>query len=572
MKFLDRDDKVEMESSQGVLDKLVRDEEKTEPEKEVDVTEEEGEITLDSYFRAIYPLIWVRTEEDHRALELIRTNLKRLKTTSSRIIWAEFKQTSGLLRSETPGTLEVGNERITTSPVEALDIITDITNADDNPCILIMHNINSAMKVPQFVQALKDSAYHARVVGCYIILLGAQLDIPLELRSMVTVYDLPLPNKEFFKRLFSQLVGKYESMMEEKASETLVDEISQAAVGMTALQGENSAALSIAMRKKLDPEIIQIEKEQAIKQTEVLEFVHKRETIDEVGGWYIYKDWIADRKIALTKGAGEYGLKFPKGVLVAGIPGCGKSLMARATSTFLRVPLLKFDLGKAFQSLVGASEKAIRRMAKTAEAVAPVVLWIEEIEKSAAGSESSGSTDSGTTARVMATLLTWMQETTKPIFFYATCNNVETMPAELYRRGRFTEVWGVSEPSDEERMDIWQVKLQDVRPDTYEDGYDYEQLVECSSMYTGAEIEVGVENAMFRAYADNAREFNTEDLVAAMSVMIPQHITSKKTIDRTRDWMKEKVRMVSSASLLTAEQATVNEGWDTLKQRTIKED
>jgi SpoVK/Ycf46/Vps4 family AAA+-type ATPase len=191
---------------------------------------------------------------------------------------------------------------------------------------------------------------------------------------------------------------------------------------------------------------------------------------------------------------------------------------------------------------------------------------MEEIEKSASGSQSSGKTDGGTTARVMATLLTWMQETTKPIFFFATCNNVETMPPELYRRGRFTEIWGVSEPDEKEREEIWKIKLKAVRPDTYLEAYSYDQLVECSAMYTGAEIEVAVENAMFSAFNDDEREFTTDDLAAAIKKMIPQHITSKRQVDRTREWMKEKVRMVAtSTTLRPADKIATEAGWDEIR-------
>lgn len=570
MKFLSKKEVNVEESPQDVLEELVGEEE-VNCDKEEAVCEEKGEITLDAYFRASYPLVWVRTEEDQRAVELIRTNIKRLKKTSKNIIWAEYKHTTGLLIGEA-GALAIkdGSKKVTDTPVGALQYIEqNVNNKYDNPILLIMHNVNSAMKVPQFIQQLKDTAYYARLVGCYIVLVGAVLDIPPELRSNITVYDLSLPNKDFFGKTFSELAGKYKKMLVEEATEDKIDELAQSAVGMTALQGENSIALSIAVHKKLDVEVIQLEKEQAIKRSEVLEFVHNRETMDQLGGWYKYKKWIRERKIALTKEAKAYGLRFPKGVLVAGVPGCGKSLAARATSTFLGLPLLKFDIGKVFQSLVGQSEATIRAMAKTAEAVAPVVLWIEEIEKSAAGSESSGSSDSGTTARVMATLLTWMQETTKPIFFYATCNNVEVLPAPLYRRGRFTEVWGVAEPDNEERCDIWEVKLKAVRPETYLDYFDYEPLVECSKMYTGAEMEVAVENAMFSAYADKGREFTTEDLVKAVNEMIPQHITSKKQVDRIRNWMKDKVVMVNSGHLLSADEEKIKTGWD--KIRDIKE-
>ena len=569
MKFLDKGgEDLPDESPQDVLQEMMGEEEKQEECVE-ECVEKDETIQLDSYFRASYPLLWIRTEEDQRAIELVKTNIKKLSRTSSHIIWGEFKSTTGLLVNEKPGALTLSSnpKKVVDSPVQALQYIHEKVKArDDDPVLLIMHNMNNAMKVPQFVQQLKDTAYYSRLVGCHIILIGAVLDIPAELRSMITVYDLALPNKDFFFRTFSRLSNNYKSMLNEKITEDKIATLSASAVGMTALQGENALALAISARRSLDEEVIQLEKEQAIKRSEVLEFVHNRETIDQLGGWYDYKEWLRERQVALTPDAIKYGLKFPKGVLVAGVPGCGKSLAARVTSSYLGLPLLKFDVGKVFQSLVGQSEATIRAMAKTAEAVAPVVLWIEEIEKSAAGSQSSGSSDSGTTARVMATLLTWMQETTKPIFFFATCNNVDTMPPELYRKGRFTEIWGVSEPDSNEREDIWKIKLKAVRPEIYKEAYGYGELVDASQMYTGAEIEVAVENAMFAAYSDKGREFGTEDLVAAISEMKGQFVTAKTSIDRTREWMKEKVRMVSPASLLTVEEKEVADGWETVRE------
>lgn len=563
MKFLnDREEDHEEENPQDVLEEMLGE----EPLKEVcleDCFEDDEIITLDAYFRASYPVIYIRTEEDQRALDLIRSNLRKLTKTSSKIIWGEFKHTTGLLVNENAGELELGTspKKVEDAPVAALQYIhKQVVTREDNPIVLIMHNMNHAMKIPQFVQQLKDTAYYSRLLGCHVILVGAALDIPIELRSMITVYDLALPNKQFFESSFTKLANRYSSMIEEKVTKERISLLATSAVGMTALQGENAVALSISAKRSLDPEIIQIEKEQAIKRNEVLEFVHNRETMDGLGGWYDYKSWIKERRVALEPEAVAYGLRFPKGVLVCGIPGTGKSLAARATSAYLQLPLIKFDVGKVFQSLVGQSEKTIRAMAKTAEAVAPVVLWIEEIEKSAAGSQASGKSDGGTTARVMATLLTWMQETRKPIFFFATCNNVDVMPPELYRKGRFTEIWGSSEPDEEERRDIWAIKLKAVRPEVYETKYQYDALVEASAMYTGAEIEVAVENAMFTAYSDG-REFETSDLVNSITEMKGQHITAKAAIDRTRDWMKEKVRMVSDVSLLSADEKKIEEGW-----------
>ena len=566
MKFLDKGDVYVEESPQEVLEEMLG--ESKAKEKNEAFADDSESISLDDYFRASYPLIWIRTEEDQRAVELIRSNLKKLRRTSSEIIWAEFKTTTGLVTNEVAGELDVSPsaKKLADTAVGALQYIhKKVQNREDYPVVLIMHNINAMMKVPQFVQQLKDTAYYSRLLGCHVLLVGAVLDIPPELKSMITVYDMALPNKYFFEKSFSTLATKYSGMLKEKITHDRIDSLASSAVGMTALQGENALALAISAKRELDPEVIQLEKEQAIKRNEVLEFVHNRETMDDLGGWYTYKEWITKRKIALTPEAIAYGLKFPKGVLIAGVPGCGKSLAARATSSYLQLPLLKFDVGKVFQSLVGQSEATIRAMAKTAEAVAPVVLWIEEIEKSAAGSQSSGNSDSGTTARVMATLLTWMQETTKPIFFFATCNNVDAMPPELYRKGRFTEMWGVAEPDAAERAEIWSIKLKAVRPHCYGSAYDYEALVEASELYTGAEIEVAVENAMFDAF-DDGREFETSDLINSISEMKGQYLTSKAQIDRTREWMKKKVRMVAKTDILPSDERELKDGWQDLRE------
>jgi len=369
MKFLNNENKEYVdESPQDVLEEMLGD----ESEKDVcieECIEKDEAITLDAYFRASYPLLWIRTEEDQRALELVRSNLKKLARTSSNMIWGEFKHTTGLLVNETPGALELDSKpkKITDSPVAALQYIhANVQDKDDSPIVLIMHNMNPAMKIPQFVQQLKDTAYYSRLLGCHIILVGAILDTPMELRSMVTVYDLSLPNKTFFEQSFSRLANRYKSMVNGSITSESISALASAAVGMTALQGENALALTISARRSLDPEVIQLEKEQAIKRNEVLEFIHNRESIEDLGGWYDYKSWLEQRQVALTPEAIAYGLKFPKGVLVAGVPGCGKSLAARVTSNYLRLPLVKFDVGRVFQSLVGQSEATIRAMAKTA--------------------------------------------------------------------------------------------------------------------------------------------------------------------------------------------------------------
>lgn len=566
MKFLSRsDEEYEDENPTEVLRDLVKETEKNPDPEEVSQESGSEKLPLDTYLKASYPLIWIRTEEDQRAVKLIKESINRVSSLRSKVVYAEFKSTTGMLVTNS-GELEFTKQSKQvcegTNPVAALQYITENVKDEDTdpPIVLVMHNVNHALRVPQFIQSLKDTAIYSRLYGCHIFLVGAAFDIPAELRSAITVYDLDLPNQKLFRSNFTEITREYKSLLVELATPEKINMLAASAVGMTEMQGENALALTIVSEKKLDPRVIQYEKEQAIKRSEVLEFVHSKETIEQLGGWQYYKHWLSLRKNAMTPEAIKYGLKFPKGVIVVGTPGCGKSLAARATSSYLGIPLLKFDMGKLFRSLVGQSEQTTRAMAKTAEAVAPIVLWIEEIEKSAAGSQSSGSSDSGTTARVMATLLTWMQETTKPIFFFATCNNIDTLPAEVYRKGRFSEIWGVQEPDEVERADIWRIKIGEKRPDRIED-FDYEELVSVSETYTGAEIEIAVEEAMYTAFHDGQREFTTEDLSTSIQNMIPQAVTSAKRCDAIRDWMKSRVRMVSGKEVLTPEEKQRSQTW-----------
>jgi len=547
-------DEVE-ENPADVLNDLVKEEKGKLPEVSNENPSES--LTLDIYFKAGYPLIWIRTEEDARAVSLVKESVKKVKSLNSSVILGEFKTTTGLVVSKIPGNVDLKESNTEkqsdgANPVAALQYITNNVKKDgeDNPVILIFHNVGHAFKVPQFVQALKDTASYARLFGCYIILVGAEIEIPPALQSFITVYDLSLPSQSLFKNKFTAICDAYSHLIKEPVTEDLINQISASAVGMTELQGESALALSIVHRKAVDPQIIQYEKEQAIKRSEVLEFVNVREEISQLGGWEEYKNWISQAKHALSPAAKRYGLTFPKGVLIVGIQGCGKSLAARATSSYLALPLLKFDMGRLFRSRLGQSESLTRQMAKTAEAVAPVVLWIDEIDKGAAGINSSHSSDGGTTARVMSTILTWMQETKQDIFFFATCNNIHHLPPEVYRRGRFTEIWGVEEPGPEERKEIWKIKLRNKRPDTWED-FDIDSLLSVSQYYTGAEIEVAVDEAMYRAFSENEREFTTADIVYAINKMIPQYKNSAEQCDAIRAWMKEKVRMVSSEDVTT---------------------
>lgn len=503
------------------------------------------EITIEDYLKAGYSLIYIRTEEDHRAISIVKKAVESIDNMYGQVTFAEWRSTTGLLVAPT-GQLDIP-ENASSKGDDPAAALKYVQNKSNEPHVVCMHNMRTFLQIAPVIQQLKDTAFAARLVGSHIILIGASIDIPPELQNLMTVYDLDLPSQEMFVSEFKILANAYKSSLKEKATTKVLKVCAASAVGMTLLQGENAIALGIAKRQRLDPGIIQIEKEQAIKRSDVLEFVHDSRGMDHLGGFKAYKLWIDKRKDSFGPEAEQYGLKFPKGVLVVGIPGTGKSLAAKVTANYFGVPLLKLDMGRVFKSLVGSSEASVRSALKTAEAVAPAVLWIEEIEKSMAGSQSSGSTDSGTTARVMSTILTWMQENTKPIFLTCTANNVESLPPELLRKGRFSEIWGAVEPQEDEREEIWNIHLGLVRKDRLEAGeFDVPALIQATGGYTGAEIEGIVEEAMFDAWSDKRREMTTDDLLAAIKSVIPQSVMCSERIDVIRSWMKSKARFVSA--------------------------
>ena len=250
---------------------------------------------------------------------------------------------------------------------------------------------------------------------------------------------------------------------------------------------------------------------------------------------------IEDKPTYDIKMADPYRNMVADGIVVH---NCGKSLCAKVIAGYMQIPLIKFDVGKVFRSLQGQSEQAVRTALKTVEAVAPAVLWVDELEKSMAGSDSSGRTDSGTTARVMQSILTWMQEKTCAAFVAATVNNIDNIPPELLRKGRFDEVWGVDLPADQERADIFGIHIRKRSRDPK--NFDIAALIPVSQWYTGAEIEAGIEDAMYFAYADNAREFTTEDIIRSLEETTPQCKTQSEKISVIRDWIADRARLVSS--------------------------
>jgi SpoVK/Ycf46/Vps4 family AAA+-type ATPase len=319
--------------------------------------------------------------------------------------------------------------------------------------------------------------------------------------------------------------------------------LAKAALGLTLHEAENAFARAMVEDGRLDisdVDVILEEKRQTIRKSGILEFINSDLKIDDVGGLQNLKRWLIKRNKSWLDSAARYNLPAPKGVLITGVPGCGKSLVAKAISAMWQVPLLRLDVGKIFSGIVGSSEENMRRAIQTAEAIAPCVLWIDEVEKGFGGiSGSSG--DSGTTTRVFGTFLTWLQEKTKAVFVVATANNISALPPELMRKGRFDEIFFVDLPTHNERSEILKLHLArrllhpKVTGDFIVDDATLKQMAHSTEGFVGAELEQVVISGLFEAFYED-RSIQMKDFERAISLTVPLSVTQSEEIQRLREW------------------------------------
>jgi SpoVK/Ycf46/Vps4 family AAA+-type ATPase len=294
-----------------------------------------------------------------------------------------------------------------------------------------------------------------------------------------------------------------------------------------------------------DVPVILSEKEQIIRKSGMLEYYRATEAFENIGGMEDLKEWLRKRKMAFSEEAKKFGLPSPKGVLLIGVQGCGKSLCAKALASLWRVPLLKLDMGKVFDSLVGSSEQNVRQAIKVAESVAPTILWVDEVEKAFAGTQSSTFSDAGTTSRVFGTFITWLQEKTAPVFVVATANNISQLPPELLRKGRFDDIFFIDLPDADERLEIFKIHIAKRGRNTTK--FDLKKLAMTSEGFSGAEIEEAVIAALYDVFA-KGEDLNTEAILNSLSSTVPLSKTMEEDINKLRKWAKERARLASIPS------------------------
>ena len=483
---------------------------------------------ITNYIRAGYPGVYLVSHEETRAEAELKAAAQA--TRHSLIAWSA---TSGLV--DTTDGRSLGCE----DPMEA---VTAISGLPDNTLVMLRDfHMFLQDSNPVLVRALKDALAHTKTTGKCIIVLGCRRTLPPELERELVTIDLALPGKQ---ELGDVLDGICESAKLKKYKGDDREQILDAASGLTCAEAENAFALSVVGCKAVKAGNVAKEKANAIKQNGLLEVVETGQSLDGIGGLDQLKQWLLKRRDAFGQRAREYGLPSPKGLLIVGVPGTGKSLTAKATAAVFGRPLLKLDAGRLFGSLVGQSEANLRQVLQTAEAVAPCVLWIDELEKGFAGSKSSGSSDGGTGSRVFGSFISWMQEKTAPVFVVATANDVTQLPPELLRKGRWDELFFTDLPSAEEREQIWGIQIQ--RHGRKPSDFNVQGLALASEGHTGAEIEQAVIEALYRAFAES-REPKTGDMLAAVSDTVPLSKLMGEQIAGLRKWAVGRCRMAATA-------------------------
>lgn len=422
-------------------------------------------------------------------------------------------------------------------PVEALGHVDGLE--DDTVVLLRDFAIHFEDKDPVLVRKLRDTLRGARAGGKLLVLLGVWKSPPPELEREITRLDLALPGPEELGTLLDALL---ESAEQDSPPPDIREAVLSAASGLTTVEAENAFALSVIETGTVESGPVAREKARALEQGGLLEVVETTETLDSIGGLEALKDWLRQRSGAFTRRARDYGLPAPKGMMVTGVPGTGKSLTAKATARVFGVPLLKLDAGRLFGSLVGQSEANLRSAIATAEAIAPCVLWIDELEKAFAGTGGSGSGDGGTSARVFGSLLNWLQDKTSPVFVVATANDIGRMPPELLRKGRWDECWFVDLPDAEERAAIWDIAIEKFGRE--KTAHDTVVLARASEMHTGAEIEAAYVEALHRAFAED-REPTDLDLGKVLAGSVPLATSMSESIERLRHWSQGRARHAS---------------------------
>ena len=482
--------------------------------------------------KARYPIIYISTNEEERIEYLIKYCAKKYVVRT----YYSWDFVDGYQGNPNDTGFAARN------PLEALDLIEKLT--PETASIFVLKDYDNFLKDFSVIRKLKNLSRNLKTQPKNIIIVSSEVNIPDSLKEFVTLLEFPLPSYSEILEELNRLI----SSLQQKIEPATVNNIATACQGLSLERIRRVLSKVIAKYGEIDkssPNLILQEKKQIIQQTQLLEYCLNDKSLSDLGGLDNFKDWLELRSEAFSQDAIQYGLPYPKGLLLVGVQGTGKSVAAKIIANEWQLPLLRLDFGRLFASLIGRSEQRVRKMIEIAEALSPCILWVDEIDKAFAGAQSSG--DSGTTSRVLATFITWLSEKTTPVFVVATANNIDMIPPEILRKGRFDEMFFLNLPTREEREAIFEVHLKKFRPDSIQN-FQLPLLVQLSKEFSGAEIEQVVIEAMRLGFNEN-REFNNEDILISIQKLVPLARTKSKEIDLLKAWSES--GNVTSASKYT---------------------
>src|SRR5881394_4056027 len=486
---------------------------------------------IETLIRARYPILYIVSAEEARVQELVVDIAQRRQKKAF-----EWSYSTGIVPAGTSIQSQKHRNAPTKDPLLALDQVIDQVD----PALFVFKDFHPFLTKNNFavIRKLKEIALQLKNSFKTIILVSPVLEIPTELEKEITMLNFPLPSRDDLSALLDKIIEDVSGFKQVKIDldEAGRERLLQAALGLTLGEAENVFARIIVKDQRLSGEDVNevfAEKQQIIRKSGLLEYYATNDSFANVGGLAVLKDWLQKRAVAFSAEAHAFGLPAPKGILMLGVQGCGKSLCAKAVSCLWQLPLLRFDMGRMFGSLVGSSEDNVRRAIAVAESVAPTILWVDEIDKAFAGAQGSGVSDGGTTARVFGTFLTWLSEKTAPVFVVATANDISQLPPELLRKGRLDEIFFVDLPDKEERAEIFGIHLNKRGRDAA--AFDIDAFVEATKDFSGAEIEEAIISALYDAFYAG-EQLTTEHILTVVSQTVPLARTMAEQIQSLRTW------------------------------------
>jgi len=478
-----------------------------------------------SYYISKYPFVYVITYEEERVVSVL----------------SEIAGEQGM-SLEVWTASSINNRFLDEEPVtSAIEVLEQLAIGDARK-ILLLKDFHIFIGHPVIMRMMRDTSHSIVNKGSLVVISSPVFEMPVELTKDVAVIDLPLPTYDELREVFNRVQLERGCVFPEEFVETII----RAARGLTLVEAYrvfNRALIKGGDYKLDDVNLVVDEKRKIIRKYEMLDYIEPEEDISSVGGLFELKRWLIEREKAFSDDARRFGLPPPKGLMLLGVQGCGKSLMARAIANMWKLPLIRLDMASLYATNT-TPEEALRTAIKVSSSLAPVVLWIDEIEKGFSGAKDERDSS---TSRSFGMFITWMQEKKDAVFVVATANNVSNLPPELLRKGRFDEIFFIDLPDIHERAEIFNVHLRKRGRDPA--NYNIVNFVKLTEHFSGAEIEQVIISALFKAFSEN-RELTDRDIEIAIKETVPLYETYEEEIKSLRDWASTRTRFATVSSNL----------------------